>query len=132
MHVVGCEYMSKNKVKVVIGGNICALQSDESEEHIQRVAKMINEKLTEIHSVYNKTHIGQSKINRLLTLNLADECVKRQETLDAYRISVEQITEENEQLKETVNELTLQLASIKEQLEIATYQKKKEHTSRGR
>lgn len=124
--------MSKNKVEVVIGGSIYTLQSGESEEHMQRVAKIINEKLAEIHSVYDKTRIGQNKINTLLTLNLADECVKRKEVLDTYITSVERVTIENEQLKETVKELTLQLAHMKEELLIATHQRKKEHENRGR
>lgn len=124
--------MSKNKVEVVIGGNIYSLQGNESEEHIQKVAKMMNEKLNEIYSVYNKSQVGQGKVNTLLTLNLADECVKRQEKLDAYTASFEKTTIENEQLKETIKELTLQLAHMKEQLAIATHQKKKEHVNRGR
>ena len=124
--------MSKNRVEVVIGGNIMALQGDESEEHMQRVAKVINEKLAEIQSTYEKSHIGQSKINTLLVLNLADECVKRQEALDAYTTSLEETRMENEKLKETVKELTLQLAQTKEQLAIATHQGKIEHGNRGR
>lgn len=124
--------MSKNKVKVVIGGSIYSLQGNESEEHMQRVARLINEKLTEIHSAYNKAHIGQGKVNTLLTLNLADECVKRQEALATYTTSIEIANTENEHLKEEVKELTLQLAQIKEELAIATRQGKKEHGNRGR
>lgn len=124
--------MSKNRVEVVIGGNIYALQGTESEEHMQRVAKVINEKLTEIQTSYEKGHIGQSKLNTLLVLNLADECVKKQEKFDAYHTSLEDISIENEKLKATVKELNLQLAQTKEQLAIATHQGKKEHISRGR
>lgn len=124
--------MSKNKVEVVIGGSIYSLQGNESDEHMQRVARIINEKLTEIHSVYAKTHLGQGKMNTLLTLNLADECVKRQEALEAYTTSIEKANVENEQLKETVKELTLQLAQMKEQLAITAHQGKKEHGNRGR
>ena len=45
MHIMGCGYMSKNRVEVVIGENIIALQGNESEEHMQCVAKVINKKL---------------------------------------------------------------------------------------
>lgn len=124
--------MSKNRVEVVIGGNIFALQSDESEEHMQRVAKVMNDKLAEIQATYDKTHVGQSKINTLLTLNLADECVKRQENLEAYTTSLEELKAENEKLKEKVKELNLQLTQTKEQLAVATHQGKMEHGSRGR
>lgn len=124
--------MSKNRVEVVIGGNIMAIQGNESEEHIQRVAKVINEKLAEIQGKYTKTNIGQSKINTLLVLNLADECAKRQEALDVYTTSLDEIKIENEKLKETVKELTLQLAQTREQLAIATHQGKMEQGNRGR
>lgn len=124
--------MSKNRVEVVIGGNILALKGNESEEHMQRVARVINEKLAQIQATYDKTHVGQSKINTLLTLNLADECVKRQETLDASITSLEEIKIENEKLKEQVKRLSLQLAQTKEQLAIATHQGRIEHGNRGR
>lgn len=124
--------MAKNRVEVVIGGNIYALQGDESEAHMQRVAKVINEKLAEIQSTYDKEHVGQSKINTLLVLNLADECVKRQESLEAYTTSVEELRMENEKLKAEVKELNLQLLQNREQLAIATHQVKKEHGNRGR
>ena len=44
--------MSKNKVEVVIGGLIYALQGEESEEHMQKVAKLINEKTYEVQSLH--------------------------------------------------------------------------------
>ena len=124
--------MSKNKVEVVIGGSIYSLQGNESEEHMQRVARIINDKLAEIHSAYDKAHIGQGKMNTLLTLNLADECVKRQEALDTYTTSIEKMNTENEELKKQVKELTLQLAQMKEELSLIARQGKKEHGNRGR
>ena len=124
--------MSKNKVEVVIGGNIFALQGEESEEHMQRVAKVINEKLTEIQGTYEKVHIGQSKINTLLALNLADECVKRRNALVQYVQDVETLRAENEALKERVKQLAVELTQTKEQLAMMTHQGKKEHGNRGR
>ena len=99
---------------------------------MQRVAKVINEKLGEVQSAYAKVHIGQSKINSLLVLNLADECVKKQEAVESYIASLETIKAENEKLKEDVKELTMQMTQVREQLAIATHQGKKEHVNRGR
>lgn len=124
--------MSKKRVEVIIGGSVYSLQGNESEEHMQHVVKVINEKLVEIHAAYGKAYKDQNKISALLALNLADDYVKKQETLEAYTTSVEKTIIENEQLKERVKELTLQLAHIKEQLAIATHQGKREHTNRGR
>ena len=108
------------------------MQGNESEEHMQRVAKVINGKLAEIQGSYEKVHIGQSKINTLLVLNLADECVKRQEALDNYTTSIEELSMENEKLKEMVSQLSTQLTHMREQLAIATHQGKQEHVNRGR
>lgn len=124
--------MTKNKVEVVIGGNILALQGDESEEHMQRVAKVINEKLTEIQSNYEKAHLGQSKINTLLTLNLADECVKKQEMIESYKASLNKLQEENKKLYYEVEKLNQEILKVREQLACTTHQGKKEHGNRGR
>ena len=65
--------MSKNKVEVVIGGLIYALQGEESEQYMQKVAKLVNEETHEVQAVYHKQHINPARLNMLITLNIADE-----------------------------------------------------------
>lgn len=113
----GVWHMSKNRVEVIIGGSILSLQGDESEEHMQRVARVINDKLYEIQRAYNKNHLPVGKVNQLMVLNLADAYVKKQQECEA--------------LKANLEALTLQMAQMKE--ELANRQPhKKDHNNRGR
>ncbi len=124
--------MSKNKVEVVIGGLIYALQGEESEEHMQKVAKLINEKTHEVQSVYHKQRINPARMNMLVTLNIADECVKRKQELDHYVAELEKCNQENLALRDKMKEISLELTESKQQQAVAESFKKKEHTNRGR
>lgn len=122
--------MAINKVEVVINGNILSLQGEASEAHMQRVAKVINEKLAEIQAAYEKTRLPVSKLNQLLTLNLADEYVKKQEELEQQLESIQQLKEEKEKLQERIRNLMLENDHIKEEIVIKAQHKN--HTNRGR
>ena len=125
--------MSKNKVEVVIGGLIYALQGEESEEHMQKVARLINEKTYEVQSVHhNKQRINPARMNMLVTLNIADECVKRKQELERYAAELAKCNEENLALRDKIKEISLELTESKQQLAVKESSKKKEHTNRGR
>ena len=128
----GVKCMSKNKVEVVIGGLIYALQGEESEEHMQKVAKLINEKTHEVQSVYHKQRVNPGRMNMLVTLNIADECVKSKQELERYMAELEKCNRENLALKDKMKELSLELTESKQQLAATEQFKKKEHTNRGR
>lgn len=120
-------------MEVVINGNVLSLQGDVSEEHMLKVAKIINEKLSEIHKAYDKSHLPASKLSQLLTLNLADEYVNKQELLEDYLLQLNALKNENEKLAETVGRLAAELAKTKEALSAEIEQKKHTtHTNRGR
>ena len=120
-------------MEVVINGNVLSLQGDASEEHMLKVAKIINEKLSEIHKAYDKSHLPASKLSQLLTLNLADEYVNKQELLEEYLLQLNALKNENEKLAETVGRLAAELAKTKEALSAEIEQKKHTtHTNRGR
>lgn len=122
--------MSKTRVEVVIGGTIYALQGEESPEHIQRVASLINEKLAEIEGNTISGHLTLEKKHVLMTINVADEYVKQEETLKARQAEIEQYKAENLALQDKIRELTLELAAMK--LQHNGQQKKNEHAQRGR
>lgn len=123
--------MAKNKVEVVINGHILSLQGDASELHMQKVAKIINEKLDEIQTAYGKAHLPVSKLNQLLTLNLADEYVKKQENLEDYLLRLEKISEENEALKTEINKLKEENSQLKMSEKVQT-KNHTNHANRGR
>ena len=108
--------MAKNKVEVVIGGTIYALQGEESQEHIQRVAHIINKKTLEVQKKYGHRYNNPTKVNMLVTLNVADEYVKMQDELTAYRSELEKCNAENIALQDKLKELTLELIRVKEEL----------------
>lgn len=124
--------MSKNKVEVVIGGLIYALQGEESEEHMQKVAKLINEKTYEVQSVHHKQRVNPTRLNMLVTLNIADECVKRKQELDRYAAELAKCNDENLALRDKLKEISLELTESKQQVSVTESFKKKEHTNRGR
>lgn len=125
--------VAKNRIEVIIGGAIYALQGEESEEHIQKVAKLINEKLIDIQKVAGKTKLTSHKANMLVALNVADEYVKVQQQLESYKNTVETCQEENEVLKARIQELTKEIAHIREQLAASTHSHyKKDYQNRGR
>lgn len=125
--------MAKNRIEVIIGGAIYALQGEESEEHIQKVARLINDKLLEIQEVAGKTKLTSHKANMLVALNVADEYVKTKQQLEAHMDEFEKCSIENAALKERVQELSLEIARTREQLAAATHSHhKKDYTNRGR
>ena len=126
---IGVWHMAKNRVEVVINGNIMSLQGDASEEHIQKVAKIINEKLGEINRNYNKTHVPTGKVNQLLVLNLADEYVKKQEELAHTIEEVEAVRAENKALREQIDKLMVEVANNQKEIAASTEHK---HTQKNR
>lgn len=123
--------MGINRVEVVINGNILSLQGDASEEHIQKVARVINEKLTEIQQAYDKTHLPVNKLNQLLVLNIADECVNSQEAFESAKFDLEQIDKQVKELKIQNKNLLREIEHVKVKLS-DRIQHKKAHMDRGR
>lgn len=125
--------VAKNRIEVIIGGNIYALQGDESEEHIQKVARLINDKLLEIQEIGGKSRMTSHKANMLVALNVADEYIKTKEQLEAHMTEFERCSAENAALIKRVEELSLEIARTKEQLAAVTHSyHKKDYTNRGR
>lgn len=125
--------MSKNKVEVIIDGTIYSLQGEESQEHIQKVARIINEKFQGIQEKRGKVSFNSTKATMLVALNVADEYVKTQQELSAYMQELQKCNAENLALQDRIKELTLELAQVKAQLASTSIQhKKNDHTNRGR
>lgn len=125
--------MAKNRIEVIIGGAIYALQGEESEEHIQKVARLINEKLLEIQMASGKNKLTSHKANMLVALNVADEYVKVKQQLDDRLEEFERCHAENAALKERIQELSVEIAHTREQLAATTHSyHKRDYTHRGR
>lgn len=112
--------MLKNKVEVIIGGNIYALQGEEPEEQIQKVASLINGKIQEIQKNDVSKKLSSSQIHMLTAINLGNEYLKAKEDsdiyykdLELYSHELEKCSKENLALLERMEEMSLELAKLK-------------------
>ena len=103
------EAMHKNKVEVLIGGKIFSLQGEESKEHIQQVASLINQQMEAIQRGPYGHRLSASQVHMLTALNLADEYLKLKEDFLAYEKELEKCNHENMMLKEKVQEMALEI-----------------------
>jgi len=125
--------MSKNKVQVIIGGNIYSLQGEESQEHIHKVAGLLNKKINTIQQANVRTSLNTSKIYMLTALNVASEYLKVQEELESYTMELEKCNAENIALKDKIREMTIDITNAKNQMvDEKVYHKKNDNTNRGR
>ncbi|MGL4738101.1 MAG: cell division protein ZapA [Cellulosilyticaceae bacterium] len=105
--------MTKNKVEVIIGGNIYALQGEESGEHIQQVAAMIDKKIAALHKNPASKKLSSSQVHMLAAINIGDEYLKAQKELQLYAKELEKCNEENMALMEKIEELGLEITRLK-------------------
>lgn len=107
--------MTENKVEVIIGGNIYSLKGDESQEHIQKVAALIDKKILELQKSNINNSLNTSKLYMLAAINVADEYIKLKKKYEAYEQELIQCNMENLALKQRLDEITLELAQAKVQ-----------------
>ncbi|OQB16051.1 MAG: Cell division protein ZapA [Firmicutes bacterium ADurb.Bin193] len=84
--------MSKNKVTVTIANKDYTIMSSEPEEYLQKVAKHIDKKITEI--VYSNSQLTINMATVLAAINVADEYFKSLEAADNLRQQVGQYIED--------------------------------------
>ena len=128
--------MERNTVEVVIGGVVYTLVSDESEEHIQKIASLINKKITDISNLNPvPTTINNNLRSLHVMINIADDYVKlndryEEETSehhDQFEQAISKIEElvlenstyenENRTLKQRVKTLTDELERTRKELD---------------
>lgn len=127
--------MTENKVEVIIGGNIYSLKGEGSQEHIQKVAALIDKKIMELQKS-NMTTLNTSKLYMLAAINMADEYLKLKKDYEAYEQELLNCNAENLALKQRLEEISLELAQTKLQVADKTNtnvqsQKEDEHKEDG-
>jgi cell division protein ZapA len=112
---------SKTKVEVKINGKDYTVIGVESEEYIQKVALYIDKKMNEITNLNNRLSTSMAAV--LTAINVADDYFKTLEALDNLRNQIQQYIQEldeatselekykkeNEELKETIQQLQIDL-----------------------
>ena len=113
--------MEKNRVEVVIDGQIITLVSDEKEEYMQKVALYIDKKLSEIKSSKSNKPVSEHLRTLLISVNIADDYFKAvekrrvlEDTHEAYMNEMGRMQEENILLTEKIHELQAGLSHTKE------------------
>ena len=115
----------ENKVDVVIDGEIVTLKSSERPDHMQRLARYIDNKMTDVKSKNLTAAVDERVRTLLIALNVADDYFKTKDKLDTLDIVhgkfVQEITklqEENSRLstklRETESDLTRTRAELDE------------------
>ncbi len=105
--------MTENKVEVIIGGSIYSLKGGESQEHIQKVAALIDRKILELQKSNIKTSLNTSKLYMLAAINVADEYIKLKKEYESYEQELLQCNMENLALKQRLEEISLELTQAK-------------------
>lgn len=114
--------MDKNRVEVVIDGQIITLVSEEKEAYMQKVALYIDKKLSEIRSSKSNKPVTEHLRTLLISVNIADDYFKAIEkynslenTHHSYVKEMGLLQEENILLSEKIHELQAQLSYVREQ-----------------
>ena len=109
--------MEKNRVEVVIDGQIITLVSNEKEEYMQKLALYIDKKLNEIKSSKSNKPVSEHVRTLLISVNIADDYYKAlekrqalEDTHEAYVQEMGRMQEENMMLTEKIHELQAQLS----------------------
>ncbi len=94
-----------NRVTVTIAGKAYTILAEESKEYMDKVAELVNSKITEAHQNADLT-VEQASV--LAAINVADECLKAQNQVDSMREQLQTYIEENRHLRSQANKASKQ------------------------
>ena len=109
-----------NKVSVVFCGEIYSLRSGENPDHMQRLARYVDSKMSEIMSKSVSAAIDDKARTFILALNVADDYMKSHDKLarlDAvhkkFVAEMGRLQEENTRLGQKLIEMQTELEALK-------------------
>ena len=113
-----------NKVDVVIGGEIISLKSTEQADYMQRLARYVDQKISEIKAKSVNAAIDERVRALLIALNIADDFCKnvdKYQRLDAvhkkFVAEMGRMQEENTRLSTNLREVQEELYRTKAELD---------------
>lgn len=109
------EKNTKTSAEVIILGESLKVVGQSSPDYIKNVAKFVNQKLSELVMSYPK--MSRNKVVILGVMNIADELFKLKKQMELYRIELDNLRKEREDLE---------LAFVKAQKLVQHYQKEYE------
>jgi cell division protein ZapA len=113
-----------NKTEVIIGGQTITLKSAENNEYVQKLASYVDRKLVQVKKMNAHLSTHERLMTVYLAINIADDYFKAQERYAkqggkqaSNLLALDRLKEENEILKEKVEELQNELKKSKDELD---------------
>ncbi len=103
----------KQKLEVRICGRDYTLVSEESPEHIHRVAFYVDQKMREVEQTNPRLSISMSAV--LTSLNIGEECLKGREEISRLNEKIDTNEEALNHEKQKLRNLELELDKLKQQ-----------------
>ena len=94
-----------NRVTVTIAGRAYTILAEEDKEYMDKVAELVNEKITEAHENADLT-IEQASV--LAAINVADECLEARIQADSMREQLQSYIDENRHLRSQITKAAKQ------------------------
>ncbi len=94
-----------NRVTVTIAGRAYTILAEETKEYMDRVAELVNAKISEAHQNADLT-VEQASV--LAAINVADECLKAQNQVDSMREQLQSYIDENRHLRSQITKANKQ------------------------
>ena len=106
--------MSKNRVSASINGTQYTFLCEDSQQHINKVAEVVNNKMSKIGM--SNSMLNLQKISILAAVNIADELVKSQAELEMLKTQIASFEAEQVKVKKAFEQLKTDNERLKIQL----------------
>jgi len=117
------ENTTTNKVEVLIGGEVITLRSNERVEHLHRLARYVDEKITTITAKTRAAVLSERVRSVLIALNVADDYFKSVDSFKDVELTqkktakeISQLQKENTLLQQRIKELQEELGRTRVEL----------------
>ena len=114
----------KNKINVVINGQVISLTSEESAEHMQKVSLYVDKKIGELKEKNLSAVVDERVRTVLVALNIADDYFKIRDRHTALDVDnqtlikdIARLKEENAAMADQIPKLQAELAKVSTEFE---------------
>jgi len=109
-----------NKIDVVIGGKVLTIRSEESAEHVQRIALYVDQKIQMLKEK-NLTAVVDERLRAvLIALNLADDYIKIKDMHTAQEVMYQKLAKQTVKLEKENATLKNQMKKLEAKLDMVT------------
>jgi len=104
--------MDKNKVEVVISGEVFTLVASDDAEYILRLARYVDSKTTEMKGSRSSANINPATRSLLVSINIADDLFKEIERGERLDASNKALSRENDEEKKLNGDLSSEIIKL--------------------